>query len=117
MATTAHRRYSWAGLAAGPGAWAIGTQVKYSYASLACNSHAWIVTLGITLVSLIPAVLGAFLSWRAWQAFRHAERQVPPDDKDAREFLAAVSIMVALLFAVAILMQGAAGLVFHGCEL
>jgi hypothetical protein len=117
MTALASRSYAWAGLVAGPGAWAIGTQVKYSYVSLACADHPVLVTVGITLLSAILAVLGGVISWRAWKTFREAERVVPPDGREAREFLAAISILMAALFTAVILVQGAAGFVFHGCEL
>ena len=55
------------------------------------------------------------LSWRAWQAPDHGTG--PPMAAQARRFLAGASAGNGGLFALVILLQLVAGLVFGGCEL
>lgn len=101
--------WRWAGLAAGPGLWAVGTQVKYAVVNGACPSSGWMITLGVSVLTALAAVWAAFLSRRAWQ--------VAGAKGDANgAFLAGLSALTGLLFAMAMLMQGGAGLVFTACE-
>ena len=58
---------------------------------------------------------GAFLSWWALSDPDHGV--TPPETMHTRRFLAGMSLGIGLLFALVILMQLAAGLIFGGCEL
>lgn len=117
-----------AGLFAGPTAWLVSTQANYALAP-------WICTHGLRLVPIvaIPLVLvslaGGFLSWRAFRQPQEGDgRTVPsPDGSRARtldapeggrphRLVAAIGILMALLFALAIVLHGVAGMVFDGCE-
>lgn len=104
----------WAGLAAGPAAWAVSFELNYSIAHWQCaaNSHPapW-----FSLIGIVVALTGAFLSWRAWG--NHDHGLGPPMAAHARRFLAGASLGVSALFALVILLQLMAGLVFGGCEL
>jgi hypothetical protein len=109
-------RASWAGLACGPGAWAVGTQLQYALTP-------WICGRGINLVPIVALVLaavalaGAFISWRVWSGAAVEEAGTGTGVMEApRPFLAGVSVLLGLLFALALLTQGAAGLVLNGCE-
>lgn len=108
------RGLSWAGLVAGPGAWAASTQANYALATPQCMSGVspttWIAVL-LALIALGAAGLSLL-------AYRHIEAQ--PEDgvrKPRTEvFLSLVSVGMAVLFAAVILLQAFAGLVFTGCE-
>jgi hypothetical protein len=105
---------SWAGLAAGPFAWAVSFQLNYSIAHWQCVAKSHPAPL-FSLLALLVAAGGAVLSWRAWQVPDHGTG--PPMAAHARRFLAGASAGIGALFALVILLQLVAGLVFGGCEL
>jgi hypothetical protein len=106
MAAQPARPRPTAGLFAGPAAWFLSTQVNYALTPWVCAHQVRIVP-AVALALAAVSLAGGFLSWRA-----HRSAGASP----ANRFLAAIGIMMALLFAAVILVQGAAGLVFHGCE-
>jgi hypothetical protein len=102
------RRAPWLGLVTGPAAWGISAQVNYGLADWACrhppNPIPWIA-LALALV----AAMGAVGSWRI--------RMLDTGDASrAHPLLADLAALTGALFALVILTQGAAGLVFTGCE-
>lgn len=105
---------SWAGLAAGPTAWAISQQLGYSIAYWQCHAG-FPLTASISLVGAAAAMAGALLSWRAGRDRRHGTG--PPLSARTRAFLAEASTGIGALFALILLAQMAAGLIFNGCEL
>lgn len=104
-----------AGIYAGPAAWLISTQVNYAAVPWVCAHQVPLIPV-IALVMAGLSLLGGFLSWRGYAA---AAPTPHPDSTGAgrpHRFVALMGIAIALLFTVVILLQGAAGLVFHGCE-
>ena len=95
-----------AGLFAGPAAWFLSTQVNYALTPWVC-AHQIRIIPAVALALAALSLGGWFLSWRAYRA---------AGTGPAGRFLAAIGVAMALLFAAVILVQGAAGLVFHGCE-
>jgi hypothetical protein len=96
MAAWLSRGVPSAGIYAGPVAWIIDTQFNYAMAAL--------------------SLFGGFLSWRGYAS---AAPTPMPDSTGAgrpHRFMSLMGIAIALLFTVIILLHGAAGLVFHGCE-
>lgn len=108
------RGVSWAGLVAGPSAWAASTQINYALALPQCLSGLS-PTTWIALLLALVALAGAGLSVLA---YRHTG--IVPEDgvrKPRTEvFYALVSIGTGVLFAMVILMQALAGVIFTGCE-
>jgi hypothetical protein len=104
-----------AGLYAGPIAWFVSTQGNYALTPWMCANKTPVVPM-LAAVLVAVSLLGGFLSWRAYAS----ASPVPPLDVTGsgrpHRFLAAVGIMMALLFALVIGVQGVAGLVFDGCE-
>jgi hypothetical protein len=113
MARWLQRGLPSAGLYAGPLAWFISTQGNYALVPWVCaNKSPAIPVLAAALVAL--CLVGGFLSWRAFASAGSA-----PDVTGAgrpHRFVAAVGVMMALLFALVIGVQGVAGVVFSGCE-
>jgi hypothetical protein len=102
----------WAGLAAGPAAWAVATQLNYALVPWACSrGAAWLLIPALALLLAFAAVGGGLLSLRARQGTAGGGGGGQP-----RHFLAMIGALAAALFALLILLQGAAGLVFSGCE-
>jgi hypothetical protein len=108
---------SWAGLAAGPAAWAVATQLHYAIVPWTCaRGITHLLVPGLAVLFAAVAACGALVSWRA----RHRlPASAAGDDVvgHPHAFLARVAAGLAILFALVILMQGVAGLLFTGCEL
>jgi hypothetical protein len=106
---------TWAGLAAGPGAWGVNLQLNYAAVPWMCGHHlnfSPFVSLGLAVVALA----GAFLSWRAWSASGGSGRYWSVIDGRPFNFWSGVGGLSGVLFALIILVQGTAGLFLHGCE-
>jgi hypothetical protein len=103
------------GLLVGAAAWAISTQLSYSLVSISCDSAAGLVPL-IATISLTVAIVGGALSLPASSALEGPTVQVGGGDARPRRFFAVVSALAALIFALAILLQGVASLIVSGCQ-
>ncbi|HWQ36670.1 MAG TPA: hypothetical protein VNQ79_27815 [Blastocatellia bacterium] len=57
----------WAGLLAGPLAWALAQQVGYLFVTLDCSYEKTLLLSPVMLVALLMAASGALISWRNWQ--------------------------------------------------
>ncbi|MCB8821795.1 hypothetical protein [Microvirga rosea] len=104
-----------AGIFAGPSAWLLNTQINYALVPWICAHHMRLVPL-VACVMAALSLFGGFLSWRAYD---RASITPQPDSSGAgrpHRFTAATGIGMALLFALVIIVQGTAGIVFHGCE-
>jgi len=101
-----------AGIFAGSAAWITNTTLNFALVTDRCASGGTVVPL-ISAAMLAVALAGVALSWRAW-------KDVSPDavaqGAAPRHMLAVSGVFSGLLFALVILLQGAAGMVFHGCE-
>jgi hypothetical protein len=100
-----------AGLITGPAAWAVSTQAGYATAPLICAHGAWwIVALSAALLASL-SLAGAYISARgfpvagAWAG-----------DGQPRHLLRSLGVGAGVLFALVILLQGAAALALTGCE-
>jgi hypothetical protein len=104
MTGRVRHRIPWAGLASGPLAWGLSTQLNYALPDWMC-AHGINPVPWIALVLALFALAGGAMSWTSRQGAHDADR-----------FLAGVGALMALLFALVIIAQGAAGFVFTGCE-
>jgi hypothetical protein len=115
MTARPHSGTTWAGLAAGPGAWAVNLQVNYAGVPWMCGHHLnFAAPLSLALAAV--ALVGAFISWRAWRSTGGSARYWSVVDGRPFNFWAGVGALSGVLFALIILMQGAAGLFLQGCE-
>jgi hypothetical protein len=106
------RSFPAAGLFAGALAWFVNTEANYALAGRLCGWDAPVVPL-VSAAALIIALGGGMLSWRALRL-----TVAPPEARGGSpdRLLAGAGVIAAALFAAVILIQGAAGLVFDGCE-
>jgi hypothetical protein len=105
----------WAGLLTGAGAWAANQQINYTLAPWMCGSSLQAVPV-ISVALALVALAGGFVSARVWWSrSRPASKTIEADGLPSL-FLAGIGLGAAVLFAIVILVQGAAGLVFTGCE-
>jgi hypothetical protein len=106
-------RSYWAGLAIGPTAWAIDTQLQYSLVSGGCTHHI-VLLVTVTAVLMLAAFAGAWMSWRA------ARNDAPSEWSNEsgggpRTFLAWLGLGSGVLFGLTIANQLAAFLVVNSC--
>jgi hypothetical protein len=105
--------FPWAGLALGPTAWALDTQINYSLVGWACSKGSNPVTAIAAALALI-SIAGAASSFGAWE--RNAvSKSDPAADGRPRHLLAGIGTASGVLFAIVIAMQGLAGLVLEPC--
>jgi hypothetical protein len=105
---------SWAGLAAGGACWSLNTLANYALVDWACTHRS-------TLIPMIAAALaavslaGALSSWLAWNRHDGPGVPVPEQHGHPRHLLAGIGVGCGILFGVAILMQGLAGMLLEPC--
>jgi hypothetical protein len=108
------RSLAWAGLAAGPAAWAVSTQLNYALVPWACaRGLTSIVVPGVAAALILVATAGGLLSWRAWRAAPAEEREV---GGHPHHFLGALGMGLAALFALLIALHASGSIFFTGCE-
>jgi hypothetical protein len=106
--------FSWSGLAVGPAAWAIDTQLNYALLDWSCGK-------GLNPSPAISAVLAAISlaaaasSFLAWGRHEGPGMPIPEQDGHPRHLLSGVGVAAGVLFAIVILVQGLAGLLVGPC--
>ena len=110
-----HAAYAGAGLFIGAFAWGMSTVLGPSYADQTCAMR-MMISGALAIAGLVLVTLGALLSWRSNRLLRAINVTPAMPARNARMFFARISIMAAGLFALAILFQLAASLIFNGCE-
>ncbi|QFU17504.1 hypothetical protein [Microvirga thermotolerans] len=104
-----------AGIFIGPTAWLLNTQINYALVPWICAHKVGLVPLVACIMALV-SLLGGFLSWRAFDRSSIMPRADSAGAGRPHRFTAIVGIAMAALFALVILVQGAAGVILHGCE-
>ncbi len=108
------RSLSWAGLASGPLAWALSTQVNYALVPWACARGVTGLVVPLAAASFILlAASGGLLSWRALRATPAEQREV---GGHPHHFLGALGAGLAALFCLVIALHASGTLFFDGCE-
>jgi hypothetical protein len=110
-----HGAYAGAGLFVGALAWAMSTVLGPEYADQTCAKR-MMISGALAVAALVMVTIGALLSWRSSRLLQAINVSPAMPARNARIFLAHVSMMAAGLFALAILYQLAASGVFNGCE-
>lgn len=102
----------WAGLAAGPLAWAALLQTNYVLSYVACEQrHTWMLHLA-TAVALALVALGALAAWRA----RPADDEIASATAEARaRFMATGGLALCAGFALVILATELPVLILRPC--
>ena len=110
-----HGAYAGAGLFIGAFAWAMSTVLGPAYADQTC-ARRMMISGALALAAFALVVVGALLSWRSSRLL-HAINVAPAmQARNARIFLARISMLAAGVFALAILYQFGASAIFNGCE-
>ena len=105
--TAADRRWLsplllWAGIFAGPVAWALDLEASYALVQWTCATQRMDVLHAVSVVALVITMGGAALSWMALQHARGMPMDAGSERARAR-FMAVLGLSASLLFATAIL--------------
>ena len=103
--TGASRWASGAGLLVGPALWAVNVQASQILPYVDCDAS---FRSGLAL-SIVSAMLTLGAGWVSW-------REGGTRSNSASQFMAIVGALAALVFACALVLQAAAGVVLTGCE-
>jgi hypothetical protein len=106
--TTSTNLALWLALFAGPVAWTLHLLVSYALVKVACEANVALLLHLVTLATLALAVLGLAIAVRAYGL-----RWQPP--RTASDFLWVTSMLVNLVFAFGILMEGLPNAVVSPC--
>lgn len=106
---------AWTGLAAGAAAFAVSTQLNYALVPAACAGGVN-PTGPLALLLALAAAGGGLASLRVWRSGGAVDMAEHHRSAAPHRFLAGLSALIAAFFALLILMQGGAALVFDGCE-
>jgi hypothetical protein len=104
-----------AGVFAGPAAWALSTQMNYALVPWTCAHQIRIIPI-LAIVLAIASLAGGFFSWKAYRTSSITSDGDSTGGGRPYRFVAVMGMGMAALSALAILVHGMAGLVFHGCE-
>jgi hypothetical protein len=101
------RLLPWAGFLLGPGAWLANTQLGQILPHAECGGG-FRATILLSFLGTGLSVLGAWISWR------HSGLRARP--AGCLAFVGSVGVLLGLVVAFALLLQGMAALVLSGCE-
>ena len=107
-------RGGWAGLALGPLAWGISTQLNYALAPYTCPRH----HLGIAIVALVLTLVSFAGAYWSWRSFRDGGIRAELQDTRGghpRRMLALFGLLAGVMFGLVTAVQGAAGFILDGC--
>jgi hypothetical protein len=105
------RNHPAAGLIMGPAAWAVSTQAGYAAAPLICAHAAWWLSVLVAGVLASISLAGAYVSSGGFQV-----PDLRGSNGQPRLLLRGLGAGAGVLFALVILLQGAAALALSGCE-
>ena len=112
----------WAGILAGPLAWAALLQTNYVLSYVACEQQqTWMLHLA-TAIALVVVAGAAFAAWRAAPALKpmtddHAAADPAAASLLRRRFMAFAALALSAWFGIVILATHIAALVQHPCTL
>jgi hypothetical protein len=106
----------WAGVLAGPLAMLIQLQVNYALVLWACAAgREWALHL-VTLLALLITIAGGLLSWRNWRRAGAVWEDEGAGVLPRCRFMAAVGILVGILFALVIVAQWIPIFMYGPCQ-
>ena len=108
------RRSYWVGLALGPSAWAIDTQLQYSLVARGRCTHDILLLVVVTAVLMLAAFSGALMSWRAARVDAASEWR-DESGGGPRTFVAWIGVGSGIMFGLTIANQLGAFLMVNSC--
>jgi hypothetical protein len=104
-----------AGLLCGSVLWALNTQLGEILPYPECRLRLPFTGPGSSL-ALIASLIAGYWSWRVWLSLWDQRDARASDTDRSLRLLAAIGVGAALIFALALALQGAAGFILSGCE-
>ncbi|HYG65186.1 MAG TPA: hypothetical protein VEL74_21575 [Thermoanaerobaculia bacterium] len=92
----------WAGVMAGPLAWALHQQVSYMLVPTACAKGTEGMLHLVTLAALLMAAAGALISWRSWKRLPEGSTEMGDAQDTRRRFMALWGLVLSLAFSLVI---------------
>jgi hypothetical protein len=92
----------WAGMLAGPAAWALDLSASYALVHWTCSSQLRMVLHLISVLALVLTAGGAAASWTALQRARSDAVEDGPRPMDRGKFMATLGLLIAALFGLVI---------------
>jgi hypothetical protein len=105
----------WAGILAGPVAWALDLTISYSVVKWTCGSQHTAVLHLITVASLLITAGGAAASWRALQQAPAGSSDDGSRSIDRGRFMALLGLVACALFALAMIGNAIPRLMLDAC--
>jgi hypothetical protein len=105
----------WAGILAGPVAWALDLTISYSIVKWTCGGGPMIVLHLITIVALLMTAGGAAASWVALQRVPKEATDDGPKPIDRGRFMALLGFVTCALFALAMIGNAIPRLLLDAC--
>ena len=93
----------WAGILAGPVAWAFDLEASYAVVKWACQTQNHVVLPMITMVSLAVVLAGAISSWKALNRTSSETSMDGGQPRQRARFMAVLGVASCALFALQIL--------------
>jgi hypothetical protein len=104
----------WAGILAGPVAWAFDLETSYALVHWTCATQQPHLLHVITLLSLLVTAGGVAISWMSWQQARTASAD--RDEIGRARFMAVLGLSAGALFTLAILASAIPRWMLDACQ-
>jgi hypothetical protein len=95
----------WAGLLAGPVAWAVQLQGGFALSAWATEREKSVPLHAISALCLLATLGGGFLAWRAWRTVGGVPSGTEAPDAARVRYLSVIGMMTGVLFACVIVAQ------------
>jgi len=105
----------WAAVLGAPLIWAIQFETGYALVPKVCTFQGHYVLHIVSLLGLVLALIGGFLSWRQWRRIGGSPDETEGGPIGRRRFLGALGVFSALLYSMLIIAQGIASFFFDAC--
>ena len=105
----------WAGILAGPVAWALDLTISYTLVQWACGHQSRFVLHLITLIALLMIAGGAAASWRAFGRSPDESVDDGPRPMDRGRFMALLGMVMCASFALAVIGNQIPRLMLDAC--
>jgi hypothetical protein len=105
----------WAGILAGPVAWALDLTISYAIVKWTCGGQRTAVLHLITIAALLMTSGGAAASWRALQQAPAGSSDDGPRSIDRGRFMALLGLVCCALFALAMIGNAIPRLMLDAC--
>jgi hypothetical protein len=106
----------WAGILAGPVAWAIDLEVSYALVTWTCQTRQTGILHLVTLAALALTGVGAMLSWVALGQTRSAGPTDGGQPAQRARFMAVLGLSSSVLFAITIVAGGIPRWILDACH-